>query len=220
MKNSRLPLWLGLLAAALPVLATAEPVVLFESIDNWTKASGKPAESSETGWELEDGVLHRAGGAGDLLSKSTYADFTLTFEWKIASGTNSGIKYRVADYDGSKLGPEYQIIDDGVHSDSKDPLRQAATVYALYPANAQKTLKPVGEWNTAKIVAKGTKIEHWLNGALVVSYDTSSDDFDTAVGKSKFKNVTGFAKNAGGHILIQDHGDEVWYRKMTVEIDD
>ena len=201
----------------LPALSSAEPVPLLEDLSAWTTLSGKPAVSAEDGWLFKDGTLHRAGKAGDLLSKKLYGDFTLTFEWKIASGTNSGVKYRVTDYDGKKLGMEYQIIDDGVHKDSKDPKRQAATVYALFPASGEKQVKPVGEWNTSKVVARGTKIEHWLNGALVVSYDTASADFDAAVAASKFKKVEGFGKNAEGKILIQDHGDPVWYRNMTID---
>ena len=206
-----------LLLFLLPALLSAAPVQLLDDLSAWTSLDGKPAVSAKDGWHLEDGTLYRAGKTGDLLSKKLYGDFTLTFEWKIASGTNSGVKYRVTDYGKQKLGMEYQIIDDGVHKDSKDPKRQAATVYALFPANGEKQVKSVGEWNTSKIVARGTKIEHWLNGTLVVSYDTASADFDAAVAASKFKTAEGFGKNAEGKLLIQDHGDPVWYRNMTID---
>lgn len=196
-----------------------EPVALFNGKDltGWTLADGKPVAA---GWMVEpEGVLHRAGKGGDIYTAKEYGDFELSFDWKIAAAGNSGVKYRVTAYEKKGfLGPEYQLLDDTKHPDSKvGPQRQTASLYDIFPADAAlKKLNPPGEWNTTKIVVQGTRFEHWLNGVKVLETDTSSEAFKTAVAKSKFKNTAGFALNAKGRIMLQDHGDEAWFRNLSI----
>ena len=116
------------------------------------------------------------------------------------------------------LGPEYQVLDDEKHPDAKvGPQRQSAALYDLVAADAAaKRLKPPGEWNESRIVVRGGSIEHWLNGAKVVSITVGSDEWKAVHAKSKFKGVADFAANAKGRIMLQDHGDEVWFRGLMI----
>lgn len=198
--------------------ANDNSVPLFDgkTLTGWTLADGKPITA---GWQAEDGVLHRAGKGGDIYTAKEYGNFDFSFEWKIAPGSNSGVKYRMALYGKAWLGPEYQVLDDDKHPDAKlrDGRRKTAALYDLYVANDKKMLKPVGEWNSSRIVAKGSKIEHWLNGKLVLQYDTASEDFKAQVAGSKFAKTPTFNQNPTGRIQLQDHGDEVWFRNLTIK---
>jgi len=197
--------------------ALAGDPVSLQSLEKWTTADGKPAPA---GWVVEkDGSFHRTGRAGDLYSAKEYADFEFSWEWKIAEGGNSGVKYRVTAYEKKgHLGPEYQLLDDNKHADAKvGPHRQTASLYDFVPPDAAaKKLHPPGEWNHSKIVVRGKKLEHWLNGAKVVEMDLTSEAWKAVHAKSKFKNVPDFAQNAKGRLLLQDHGDEIWFRNLTI----
>jgi len=189
-----------LLLASVSVLTGGEPVPLSNGKDlsGWTDAAGKaPGE----GWKVEEGgVIHRAGKAGDLFTAKEYGDFELSFSWKVAAGGNSGVKYRMKEYAGKGLlGPEYQVLDDEKHPDAKvGPQRQSAALYDLVAADAAaKRLKPPGEWNESRIVVR-------------------SDEWKAVHAKSKFKGVADFAANAKGRIMLQDHGDEVWFRGLMI----
>jgi hypothetical protein len=201
----------------LAVLAVCGPV----QEDGWEKlgsaevwADGKGAAPG-AGWSFEEGgVVHRAGKAGDIFTKKKYQDFELEFEWKAAVGANSGVKYRM-----KSVGPEYQVIDDEKHPDAKNETRKAASLYDVKAAAAGKPLKPAGEWNASRIVAKGKHLEHWLNGAKVMEIDLDSDEWKAAFAKSKFAKAKGadewFAREAGP-VMLQDHGDEVWFRALRI----
>lgn len=192
------------------------PIFDGKSLTGWTLADGKPITA---GWVAENGVLHRAGKGGDIYTAKEYANFDFQFEWKIAPGSNSGVKYRMALYGKSWLGPEYQVLDDDKHPDAKlrEGRRKTGALYDLYVPNENKHLMPVGEWNSSRIVAKGSKIEHWLNGKLVLQYDTASDDFKKQVAGSKFSKIPEFNQNPSGRIQLQDHGDEVWFRNLKIQ---
>lgn len=177
----------------------------------------------EQGWSLKDGALYhdKGRGGGDIVTKEKFASFDLRFDWKIAEGGNSGVKYFVGE-DGnpkniSALGPEYQILDDEKHRDASNPTHRAGALYDLIVANDKKKLKPVGEWNQSRIVVKGNHVEHWLNGAMVVTYELESEAFKALVAKSKYRNRADFAKTRPGHIAFQDHGDQVWYRDIRIK---
>lgn len=199
-------------------LDAAKRTAIFNGKDltGWTLADGKPVVA---GWKAENGVLYRADKGGDIYTAKEYGDFDFRFEWKVAEGSNSGVKYRMAQIGKSWLGPEYQVLDDDKHPDAKlrDGRRKSGGLYDLYVPNANKILKPVGEWNSSRIVAKGSKIEHWLNGAKVLSYDTASEDFKTQVAGSKFAKTPTFNQNPAGRIQLQDHNDPVWYRNLTIQ---
>ena len=209
-----------ILAAAAPMFAFAgDPVPLCNGKDltGWTDAAGK---APGAGWKVEEGgVIHRTGQSGDLFTAKEYGDFELSFAWKVAPGGNSGVKYRVQKYEGKGLlGPEYQVLDDDKHPDAKvGPQRRTAALYDLLAADAAaKKVNPVGEWNVSKIVVKGGSFEHWLNGAKVVAVTVGSQEWQAIHAKSKFKNVRDFATNAKGRIMLQDHGDEVWFKDLTI----
>jgi hypothetical protein len=167
-------------------------------------------------WNVDNGAVHATGGGADLVTKDQYQDFEFSCEWKLAEGGNSGIIYRSTE-DGSatyETGPEFQVLDNNAHKDAK-PVNKAGALYDFFPASKDMT-KPVGEWNTAKVVVKGTKVEHWWNGEKVVDADIGTEEFKKAVAATKFNNWKGFAVQPKGHIALQDHGDQVWYRNLKI----
>jgi len=179
-------------------------------------------------WEVSDGALHckpfsdtETNHRADLITEKQYENFELTFQFKLASQSNSGILFRVSeDYDQAyATGPEYQIIDDEGYPGELAAENTTAGNYAMHvPEN--KIAKPVGEWNEGKIVANGNLIEHWLNGVKVVAYELYSDDWTARRNASKWKDFPGYATVKKGHIALQDHGNEVWFRNiMITELD-
>ena len=188
-----------------------------KTLNGWTTASGKPVTR---GWTVEDGMLVRANRGGAIYSKEEFGDFDLRFEWKIAPRGNSGVKYRLIFYKKGVfgrpgwLGCEYQVFDDAGRK--THPTTSAGALYGLVAPNDKKKLKPTGEFNTSRIVAHGTKIEHWLNGEKIVEIDTASDDWKQRIAKSKFGPVNGFFENPKGRIELQDHGSRVWFRSITI----
>lgn len=168
------------------------------------------------GWKAIDGELTRTGGGGDLVTEATFADFELSLEWKIAPGGNSGIFYRVAEGPGAiwESAVEMQVLDNARHADGKSPKTSAGACYALYPPTRDATLGP-DRWNAVRILANGTQVEHWMNGELVVTYDTASPEWAKKVAASKFKNPK-FGTIPEGRIGLQDHGDRVAYRNIKI----
>lgn len=185
-----------------------------DSLRAWVDGDGKPVKAGK--WTVKEGVLHLSGkGGGNIYTARDYGDFELTFEWKIAPRGNSGVKYRMAAYpDKGRLGPEYQVYDDG------GKLFQKGSTAGLYdivaPDPETKELKPVGEWNSSRIVTHGGHLQHFLNGKKVVDIMIGTPKWKTAVARSKFRSVPGFAENARGPIMLQDHGSEVWYRRILI----
>ena len=184
----------------------------------------KQPDAAKTRWKVEDGMLtvdpgdgSDTRGARDLITTGTYDNFELALEWKVAPGGNSGLKYFVLEDRDSAIGHEYQIIDDTKHPDAKiGPHRQTAAFYDVLPA-ANRPLKPAGEFNQSRVVVNGRNVEHWLNGTRVLQYELSSPALQAAIDKSKFKGIERFGKPQKGHILIQDHGDRVWYRSIRIK---
>lgn len=178
----------------------------------------------DKGWVIEDGALkHLPGDAGgDIITTEQFGNFELQLEWKVAPGANSGIKYLVSE-DLPKTGHaaisfEYQIIDDQRHPDAtkgKNGNRSAGALYDLIPPK-NKVLRPVGEYNQTRIVVNGNHVEHWLNGVKVLEFERHSDQLRALIAESKFKDVKGFGEADKGHILLQAHGDEVWFRNIKI----
>lgn len=180
--------------------------------------SGYKTKEIGAGWKCENGILTFDGsGGGDIVTKKSFRNFALTFDWKVTEGGNSGVMYRVSMGDRAPYfsGPEYQILDDSKHNDGRNELTSAGSLYALYQP-VGKQLKPVGQWNTAKIVLNGNHVEHWLNGKKVVDADIESDEWNQRVADSKFRTWEKFGKNKAGRICFQDHGDEVAFRNIKV----
>jgi Domain of Unknown Function (DUF1080) len=210
------------MAAGAAGAADAGWVALFDgkSTDAW-KGYGKDAPLPGCGWLVENGTLRAAPEAQtkcDLATKETFQDFDLELEWKVSPGGNSGVMYDVAESDKPSYhtGPEMQVLDDGGHPDGKNPKTSAGSLYALV-APVGKTLKPVGEWNQARLVKKGAHVEHWLNGAKVVEYELGSPTLTALIAESKFKDMPRFAREGKGRIVLQHHGQEVWFRSVRVK---
>ena len=177
------------------------------------KQTGLPSS-----WKVEDGALKTIPGkGGDLVTREKYDNFELRLQWKIAAGGNSGIMYRVSeDFDEPWwTGPEMQVLDDAKHADGKDPRTSAGALYALL-APKEKKLRPVGEWNRVRLVVQGNHVEHWLNGDKILSYELGSPELNALIAKSKFADKPRFGKETTGHICLQHHNDEVWYRNVRV----
>jgi hypothetical protein len=190
------------------------------TLDGWR--GYKKADASGLRWKIDDGALtlpaETAPGtrAGDIISKATFEQFELVFDWRIAPGGNSGVKYFILEDRDSAIGHEYQVIDDERHADAKvGPHRQTAAFYDVLPA-ADRPLKPAGEWNTTRIVVRGQTVEHWLNGKKVLQYELGSPALKAAIEKSKFKGIERFGTRQNGHILLQDHGNQVWFRTIKI----
>ncbi|NUQ01691.1 MAG: DUF1080 domain-containing protein, partial [Armatimonadetes bacterium] len=167
------------------------------------------------GWTVEAGTLHLSAGGGDLVTVEQFANFEFSLEWKASPGANSGLMYRVTEEVSPSWasGIEVQILDDR----GTDALHSAAAAYELYPPE-NKTLHPAGEWNQLTLVVRGSQVEHWLNGNRVVAYDLASDDFRARVAASKFRTMPRFGKEPRGHLVIQDHGNEFWFRNLKIRV--
>lgn len=188
-----------------------------ESVEGWRgyRKEGFP----DKGWVIEEGCLKigRGSGAGDIVTAQTFRDFEFECEWKVAPGGNSGIMYRVdesQDYPW-RTGPEMQILDNAGHVDGRSPLTSAGALYALV-ACAHDVTRPAGEFNRARVVVRGTRVEHWLNGFKVVEVDLASAEHAALVKASKFASMPGFGRSPEGVICLQDHGDDVWFRNLKV----
>ena len=191
--------------------------VLFDgtSLDAWR---GYKTEKVPSGWRIDDGLLVKDASVGDIVSKGEFGDFELELEWKIGEAGNSGIFYRgTEEYDHIYWSaPEYQLLDDIKAADNKTRLTCAGAAYALYPSPAGH-LKPVGEWNRTRIIAKGSHVEHWLNGVKLLEYELWSPDWEGKVKSSKFAMYPNFGRAKKGHIGLQgDHSGALAFRNIRV----
>ena len=184
---------------------------------------GYKSEQIGEGWSLDGRDLYFDGsGGGDLITRQTYGDFDLQVEWKVAVGANSGIMWRVSLGDSAPYmsGPEYQILDDSEHADGANELTSAGSLYGMFPAkdrDGNKTLREVGTWNKTRITVLGNRVTYYLNLKKVLETEIGSSEWNEQLGKSKFRDWDKFAKNRGGHIAFQDHGNEVWFRNIRIK---
>ncbi len=185
----------------------------------------------EKGWHIADGVLvvedaegKENSNGGDIVTTKTYGNFILKVDFKITKGANSGIKYFVySDYGDNialaDVGCEFQVLDDENHPDAKLGVkgnRTLGSLYDLIPAPAEKPFV-FDDWNTATVIAKGNHVEHWLNGVKLLEYERNTQEFNALVACSKFKNWPDFGNLKEGYILLQDHGNEVWYKNIKIK---
>ena len=169
------------------------------------------------GWDIENGWLHGLGkGGGDIISDGEFEQFELQWEWKQAPSGNSGLKYFVLESRSSPLGHEYQMIDDEREPDSAHAKRITASFYDVLKPTTKPPVKPAGQTNESRVIVEGSRVEHWLNGVKVLEYGCGSEAVKDAVAQSKFKNVRRFGDRVKGHILLQEHGSEVWFRNLKI----
>ena len=179
-------------------------------------------------WSIADCSLHSAGTEGnygsdlraDLATDEEYTNFELSLEWKASKGGNSGVMYGVVEDPKYKAawmtGPEYQFIDDVGFPDKLEEWQKAGANYAMHVANAKKQLKPVGEWNSTRIVVNGTHVEHWLNGTKIVEFERWNDAWKKLRDSGKWKEAPDYGSAAKGRIVLQDHGSAFWFRNVKL----
>ncbi|WPL50593.1 DUF1080 domain-containing protein [Sphingobacterium bambusae] len=200
------------------------------SSDGWRSVRGDAFPSK--GWQIKNGeikVLRSDGGestnGGDIITKDQYAVFDLSFEFKLTPGANSGVKYFVTlkeKTSGSAIGLEYQVLDDEKHPDAKlgrDGNRTLASLYDLITSDRNaRARRPIGQWNRGRVVVTAdNQVTHYLNGVKMLSYQRGSQAFKDIVAISKYKDWDKFGEASTGHILLQDHGDEVSFRSIKVK---
>jgi len=228
--NLRTPfLALALTIAASPLFAVAPNTLtpeeksagwklLFDgaSLQGWR---GYKTEAIGAGWKVQEGALVLTQGkSGDLVTAQEYADFELSFEWKISEGGNSGVIYRAGLGESApyRYGPEYQVLDNDKATDNKLGNHLAGSLYDMGPEVPRNAVKAVGQWNESRLLVKGWKVEHWLNGKKLVAADLASAEGKALIAKSKFKDWPKFASLLKGHIALQDHGNVVSYRSLKI----
>ncbi|MFQ5639544.1 MAG: DUF1080 domain-containing protein [bacterium] len=177
-----------------------------------------------TGWQITDqGELHFTGKGegslfhGDIMTKEQFSDFELRLEWKISPGGNSGIFFRVSEKRKFSwfTGPEMQVLDNKGHKDGRNLLTSAGSNYALH-APTKDVTRQVGLYNEAMIRVEKNHVQHWLNGHKIVEYEIGSPEWQKLVANSKFGKLPDYGRYRSGHIVLQDHGDKVWYRNIRI----
>ena len=176
-------------------------------------------------WTIIDSALVCLGAAkdahgGDLVSDRDYENFELSWDWKVDKGSNSGMMYHVIEDPKYKspyeTGPEYQIIDDAGFPEKLEDWQKAGADYAMYTPNEKKHLKPVGEWNSSKIIYNKGHVEHWLNGEKIVEFEAGSGDWKKRKSDGKWKDFPDYAKSPTGKIAIQDHGNKAYFKNIMI----
>lgn len=201
-----------------PAHAAAGWRLLFDgaTTDHWRAFRG--TEFPQRGWSIDDGALKVSAGGGDIVTLEEFENFELSLEWKTAPRGNSGIMYRVAEIHGATwmTGPEYQLLDDHGHDMAPDHHWSAGAMYDLASPPADKVVHPAGEWNHARIRVEPGRIRHWLNGTKTADVRTDGPGWTERIAWSKFAGYSGFGVQPRGHIALQDHGDDVWFRNIMV----
>src|SRR5258708_22822215 len=164
-------------------------------------------------WEVKDGILHckavneQVKGDGDersdIMTTDEVENFEFAFDWKISPKGNSGVMFRVTEEFEQPYysGPEYQVIDYGAYSPKPTDKQLTAANYDMHIA-AERSVKPVGDWNSSKIVVNGNHVEHLLNGHKIIEYELSSDDWKNKKSNSKWKDAKGYAMTKNRYIHL------------------
>lgn len=216
---------INLISAQLPKLSSKEIkqgwTLLFDgqTTNGWITPAGKPVSA---GWEIKNGCLTaiKGGKGGDIITSGEYSDFELSVDFNIEPGCNSGIKYFYTKYaTGGNLGMEYQILDDKLAEDNKKENHLCGSFYDVLPVNTnKKKINAPGEWNTVRIISKGKKVEHWLNGVKILEFTRGDKTYTDAVALSKFnKAVPAFGMVEKGNILLQEHGGVVSFKNIKIK---
>jgi hypothetical protein len=188
-----------------------------QSLNGWR--GYRQADASQTRWVVTNSELcvvpDRGPAPIDIVTRDTYEEFDLRWEWRVAEAGNSGVKYFVLeDYD-TAIGHEYQLVDDERNRDAKMSKRQTASLYDVLPPG-DRQLRPAGQYNESRILVEGNTVRHWLNGVEVLTYELDSASLRQGIANSKFKDVARFGKRHRAHILLQDHNDPVCFRNIRI----
>lgn len=185
------------------------------SLDNWR---GYQSQAVPEGWSANGSILTKTGVGNDIVTRKTYTDFELAFDWMLNEGGNSGVFYRATE-EYEKIywsAPEYALLDDARHPDGRNVITSAGAAHSLY-ASPRGVVRAAGQWNSTRILVRGTHVEHWLNGTMTASYDYGTPDFLERVAKSKFGKWPNFAKTSSGLIGIQgDHRGQLAIRHLRI----
>ena len=191
------------------------------SLKGWRTYQNKPNES----WSVEGGVIYCKGSEtdksdmrADLITEEQYENFDFSVEWKIAQSGNRGIMYLVTEEEETAYltGPEYQLLDNDYYEAELEDWQRTAANYAMNAPTSDEA-KPVGEWNHTRIRVENGKVEHWLNGVNVVTYELWSEEWKENKEKGKWKDTPSYGSASKGHIALQDHGSEAWFRNIKIK---
>ena len=192
-----------------------------KTMDGWRSYQNKPQDS----WSVVDGMLYCRGSLtdksdkrADLITTKQYENFDLSLDWKISPQGNSGIIYLATEeFPTSYLsGPEYQIIDDKNFPEKLEDWQKTGANYAMDAAPSAHP-NPVGEWNNTRIVVNKGHVEHWLNGEKIVEYQIGTDEWRKKKTEGKWKDAAGYGVSTKGHIALQDHGSEAWFKNIKIK---
>jgi hypothetical protein len=178
------------------------------------------AQFPQGSWSLDDDVLRAlAGGLPvDLITRERFRDFALYFEWRLPRGGNSGVLYRVDEQleHSWQSGPEMQLLDDEHHQDGANALTSCGALYGLIaPWHDQRDI--ANTYHSARLVVQGSRVEHWIDDTQVLGYDLESEEVKERIARSKFRECPQFSLLADGHLALQHHGTEAWFRRLRVE---
>jgi len=192
-----------------------------KTTNGWRTYQNKKSDS----WSVVDGTLYCKGSEtnksdmrADMITNDQYENFEFYVEWKISKGGNSGIMYHVTEeFPTAYLsGPEYQLIDEANFPEKLEDWQKVGANYAMDPAPTAEA-KPAGEWNTTKIIVNKSHVEHWLNGKKIVEYEMWTDEWNKKKTEGKWKDAAGYGMAKKGHIALQDHGSEAWFRNIKIK---
>ncbi|MFC0184070.1 protein of unknown function [Pseudarcicella hirudinis] len=193
-----------------------------KTISQWRTFNKKELGAA---WKINDDAIMlddtQKGSGGDIITKEVYENFEFTCDWKISPGGNSGIIFDSQEDDAQKhpyswnTGPEFQVLDNEGHKDGQIDKHRAGNLYDLIKYTPEN-VKPVGEWNTAKIYQKNGFVKLTFNGRDVIAYKIGSEEFKKLIAASKFKNMENWGSYTKGHIALQDHGNKVWFRNIKI----
>ena len=206
-----------------------------KTFDGW-KGIGRETVPGHL-WKVEDGAIRKINTGeveslsdgqpaegGDLMTVEAFDNFELYFEWKVSKAGNTGVKYNVSEEMStqyltgySAIGFEYQLSDDKVDGkENAKPSHLVGALYDLIPAQDKVVVKPLDEYNASRIVVDGDHVEHWLNGIKIVEFEFGSSRMDSLYELSKYKEYPGFLQKRKGHIVLQNHKDDAWFRNIKL----
>jgi hypothetical protein len=178
------------------------------------------AQFPQESWSFEDEVLRALGGTRpvDLVTRERYKDFTLSFEWRLPRGGSSGVFIRVGEDapHAWQSGPEMQLLDDEHHQEGASALTSCGALYGLIaPWHDQRNI--ANAYHGARVVVRGTLVEHWVDDRQVLGYDLASNELRERVARSRWRECPQFGRLEEGHIALQHQGTEAWFRKIRVQ---